>query len=204
MGMQGWKATDAFVRRVYLLQPDDMPLKTVMEYGNERDIACEINAAFVAFTRSDADLIYLRHLLPTPRGNLDFSQLWPSAHADDTTSEEGTTAHEDDAEALPRRLEWTAGIAGFFGVLRLQVPGGDEMVELRSSSQSRAVLRDAVSRAYKDQARRVHPDKALSRTTARQRLAFPSGDPDADQARLKDRFQELNEAYHALKRWLEV
>ena len=36
------------MRRVYLLQPDNMPLKTVMKYGEERDRACEINAAFVA------------------------------------------------------------------------------------------------------------------------------------------------------------
>ena len=189
------------MRRVYLLQPDDMPLKTVMMYGNERDRAGEINVAFVARTRSYADLIYLRHLHPTHRGTLDLSQLWPSA-SDDTTSEEGTTAHEDDAEALRKRLECTEEIAGFFKVLKLPVPGGDEMAELRSSSQSRAVLRDAVSRTFKAHARVVHPDKALARTKAKHRLVFPSGDADADEFTAV--FQVLNEAYHALKRWLEV
>ena len=48
----------------------------------------------------------------------------------------------------------------------------------------------------------MHPDKALARTTARHRLAFPPGDTD-DEARLKTLFQALNEAYHALRRWIE-
>jgi hypothetical protein len=187
-----------------------MPLKTVMMYADERDRACEINTAFVARTRSYADLIYLRHLHPTwhvnSEGqsweNWDFSQLWPS-ESEDTTSEERTAAHEDAAEASRKSLECTAEIAGFFGVMGLQVPGGDEMSELCSSVQSRAVLRDAVKRAYKTKAREVHPDKVLARTTARHRLMFSSGDTGADEARLKALFQELNEANDALKRWLE-
>ena len=185
------------MHRVYLLQPDDMPLKTTMMYGNKRERACEINAAFVARTRSYAELIYLRHLRPTPCGNLDFSQLWPSDPSDDTTEEEGKEGKEE------HRWECTEEIAGFLRVMGLQIPGDDEMAELRSSFQSRAVLRDAVSRAYKAQALVVHPDKVLARTTARHRMAFPSGDTDADEARLKTLFQALNEAHHALKRWLE-
>jgi len=202
MVMQEWKSTNMCVLRVYILQPDDMPLKTVMMYGNERDRACEINVAFVARTRSYADLIYLRHLHPTHRAaTLDLSQLWPSASYD-TTSEEGTTAHED--EALQKRLECTQEIARFFDVLELPVPGVDEIAELSSSSQSRAVLRDAVSRTYKSHARVVHPDRALARTKAKHRLVFPSGPCTTDFQKLNEAFQKLNEAYHALKRWLEV
>ena len=94
------------MRRVYLLQPDNMPLKTVMKYGEERDRACEINAAFVARTRSHAELIYLRHLHPTDgSGNLDFSKLW----------------HEDEADVNQRSLERTERIAGFLGDLGLDV-----------------------------------------------------------------------------------
>ena len=76
------------------------------------------------------------------------------------------------------------------------------MAELCSSFQSRDVLHDAISRAAAPTRLRlgVHPDKALARTTARHRLAFPSGDTDAHEARL---FQALNEAYHALKRWIQ-
>jgi hypothetical protein len=79
------------------------------------------------------------------------------------------------------------------------------MAELCSSFQSRDVLHDAISRAAAPTRLRlgVHPDKALARTTARHRLAFPSGDTHADEARLKTLFQALNEAYHALRRWIE-
>ena len=176
------------MRRVYLLQPDNMPLKTVMKYGEERDRACEINAAFVARTRSHAELIYLRHLHPTDgSGNLDFSKLW----------------HEDGADVNRRSLERTERIAGFFGDLELDVPDDNLMAELCSSSEARAALRGAVKKAYKAKALEYHPDKARARTTTRHRLTFPSGNTGADEQHLNFLFQKARDAYEGLKKWLE-
>ena len=53
-----------------------MPLQTMMQYGEEWAKCAEINVAFVAMTRSYADLIFLRHLEPEG-GVVDFGLLWP-------------------------------------------------------------------------------------------------------------------------------
>ena len=49
-------------RRVYILQPEHMPLCGVMMYGQDWEKVQEVNIAYVAYTRSTSDLIFLRQV----------------------------------------------------------------------------------------------------------------------------------------------
>ena len=47
---------------VYLLQPGDLPLRHIMEWGSENDRRQEHNVQYVAYTRARQKLVFLRHL----------------------------------------------------------------------------------------------------------------------------------------------
>ena len=47
---------------VYLLQPGDLPLRHIMEWGSENDRRQERNVQYVAYTRARQKLVFLRHL----------------------------------------------------------------------------------------------------------------------------------------------
>jgi len=103
------KAKGLGFHRVYLLQPGsggDMLLKTIMLYGEPWEQQAEINASFVAQTRSYADLIFLQHLEPCSAGRLDFSLLWPLGLKWETAgSQRPPTGTEITNEALASALE---------------------------------------------------------------------------------------------------
>jgi superfamily I DNA/RNA helicase len=47
---------------VYLLQPGDLPLRHIMEWGSGKDRRQERNVQYVAYTRARQKLVFLRHL----------------------------------------------------------------------------------------------------------------------------------------------
>ena len=179
------KAKGLGFHRVYLLQPGSLPLPTTMQWGEEWEKRSEISAAFVAQTRSYADLIFLRHL-PSTRGvPLDFAPLWPSNNSDDEP--DGSSSDEEE-----RHLQQTAAAdavpRGAFRQLGLVAPKPDSLSSLRISSESRESLRDAVRRAYHEQARKVHPDKAKKDIRS--------------QIKAQRKFHAVSEARDAISRWL--
>ena len=178
------KAKGLGFHRVYLLQPGSMPLPTTMQWGEEWEKRSEVNAAFVAQTRSYADLIFLRHLTSAPGVSLDFAALWPSADEDRSETEgSGRDDPEDDSQPAAVPVPHDA-----FRQLGLEPPNADSLSSLRSSSESREDLRDGVKRAYRELILKVHPDKA---------------DKDArSQEEAKGQFQVVSEAHETVRRWL--
>lgn len=175
------KAKGLEFQRVYLLHPQDMPMRTTMRYGEQWEKDAEINAAFVAMTRSLNDLMCLRNL----EKDEDLSTLW--AKVEDSGHPTGAEA-EAEGDSLPSPSPYlNAEIVGAFGEIKLQPPNGSNIAELRGSPQARSVLRDAVRRAYRARAKQVHPDKVDAQHSQ-----------DATAA-----FQALNEANARLNRWFD-
>jgi hypothetical protein len=152
-----------------------------MRYGEQWEKDAEINAAFVAMTRSLNDLMFLRKL----EKDEDLSTLW--AKVEDSGHPTGAEA-EAEGDSLPSPSPYlNAEIVGAFGEIKLQPPNGSNIAELRGSPQARSVLRDAVRRAYRARAKQVHPDKVDAQHSQ-----------DATAA-----FQALNEANARLNRWFD-
>mmetsp|Transcript_34560 Transcript_34560/g.80071 ORF Transcript_34560/g.80071 Transcript_34560/m.80071 type:complete len:359 (-) Transcript_34560:101-1177(-) len=92
--------------RVYILQPDDLPLRHVMDWGERWQRAEEIHCAYVAYTRSVNELILLRHLeLGKDRAPADMDPLWEATGTMEGRGAEaaGDEAAEDfmDTEIVP-------------------------------------------------------------------------------------------------------
>ena len=66
-------------RRVYILQPAMLPLPGVMQYAQHWERRQELNVAYVAYTRSHSDLVFLRHVHPC-NSVLDLGVLWRATH----------------------------------------------------------------------------------------------------------------------------
>lgn len=83
--------------RVYILQPDDLPLGNVMECGKRWQQAEEIHCGYVAYTRSLNELILLRHLkLGKDSAPADMDPLWEGTGA---TESRGAEAAGDEEAA---------------------------------------------------------------------------------------------------------
>lgn len=179
------KAKGQEFHRVYLFQPMDMLLPMVMQYGEGWEKDMEINAAFVARTRSLADLIFLRHL-PFARGApLDFELLWPPAvsqEVGETNDEDEDTGTESDGNRLEEAVIG-ADVFDAFAVLGMECPSASLEQALHSSAESRDVFCKALRRAYRSKAKEMHPDKNEAATAT------------AD-------FQKLKPAHDTLKKWL--
>lgn len=173
------KAKGQGFHRVYLLQPHNIPMPTKMQYGEQWERQDEINVAFVALTRSYADLIFLRHI---QRWEVDLTQLWPDA--DEREQHEHRSGSGMPASEQERRL--TAAL----GVLKVELPPcQDRDAVIGGSSEARSGVRAAAQKAYFALAKKMHPDKAPKDETS-QREAARS-------------FQEVNGAHQTIVEWLE-
>ena len=156
-------------------------MPTTMQYGEEWEQRAEVNMAFVAQTRSYADLIFLRHLPASPGVPLDFARLWGPVDGPDVSDTEG----DAQSAAAPAHRLPSCQFGCPLKRLGVPVPSAASVQDLRCSSESREDLRSAVKRAYHRRAKHEHPDKK-------------GGTQEATQ-----RFKEVNEANEAVVRWLD-
>lgn len=90
------KAKGMGFHRVYILQPNDLPLPTVMEYGQSWKKEQELHVAYVAYTRSYSDLIFLRHV-DLRRGKAAMDELWDDENTDED-KDNGSSIQETEEE----------------------------------------------------------------------------------------------------------
>ncbi|EOD16892.1 hypothetical protein EMIHUDRAFT_102833 [Emiliania huxleyi CCMP1516] len=160
---------------VYLLEPSEIPFEFALEQGGWQ-ARQELNVQYVAYTRAEQTLIFLRDATPQPKPE-GFSlrdalatTLWPEGQGG--AGGQGAAAAGAANHAHPRdRYEWSA--EGAFHEYRSshQQRAANDAEE--HAEEALATARDVlglpppptalseaqVDRAYKDQARKLHPDR---------------------------------------------
>lgn len=89
--------------RVYILQPGELPLPFVMEHGKPWMQAQEINAQYVAYTRTEGDLIFLQDI-NGKKLRAAMEQLFPGI----PPTEKARRAMHDEAEQSRRNFNANA------------------------------------------------------------------------------------------------
>ena len=190
---------------VYLLEPQELPLEFVLEQGGWQ-ARQELNVQYVAYTRSERDLIFLRNVIPSPKpegfslhdalrtlfvgaqgGGAPGGRARRGPHPRHDPNWEARSAFDDwrryhqqqatDPEAAPDDQEWAKACS----VL------AQELAQARLPPLPKSLTESEVDKVYKQLALRLHPDRAGSGMTQRfQQLIAARG-------LLKDALQRMAE-----------
>ena len=180
---------------VYVLQPDDLPLEHVMEWGSPVDRRQERNVEYVAYTRAQRKLVFLRNLSKC------YDDPWASV-IDGLFDTPPPSLGEEPAPRAPEQEPWEDQWRSYWQsengaadepapaseAWGLDPPINDDLA-LALGLKALPATRAELTRAYRLRVLDVHPDKQMQKPVAERLSPEEAG-------RL---FNEATNAYEFLK-----
>jgi len=156
---------------VYLLQPDDLPLEHVMEWGSPVDRRQERNVEYVAYTRAKRKLVFLRNLSKC------YDEPWASV-IDGLFDTPQPDLGEEPAPRAPEQEPWEDQWRSYWQsendaadeppaseAWGLDPPIDDDLA-LALGLNALPATRAELTRAYRLRVLDVHPDKQMQKPVA--------------------------------------